>query len=135
MKAMWALINTLQFIVTMAAWQIPYSDLCLTVLYNLRKMVFGEVFDDFDFAGAFKEKLGLSSESTAVQDRVGTERFGPSNILENFGSTLLIVSICVIFICLTIIVVQYLMKRYNASEKWKKRAEELKKMIFYNSMI
>lgn len=132
---MWTLINALQFIVAMSLWQIPYPDLIQTILFNLKKIAYGEMFDNFDFARALKEMLGLKIEPKSFENRIGMERFGSENLVENIGFTLIFITICIILICSTIIGLIYCIKRCRASEKWKERAQKLKNMVFFNPLI
>ena len=54
---MWILINALQLIVFMGIWQILYPDFLKVVLAELRRVSWGEYFDDLEIARRTSELL------------------------------------------------------------------------------
>ena len=54
---MWILINALQLIVFMGIWQILYPDFLQVVLAELRRVSWGEYFDDLEIGRRTSELL------------------------------------------------------------------------------
>lgn len=102
----------------------------------MKKIAFAEYFDDIGIGSAISEFFGFpSKEDAGPEERVGDERLGSSDILENFGSTLLIA--LAVFIALVILLTMAicLCRRINLSAKNQERLQKLKRTIFYNPII
>ena len=74
-------------------------------------------------------------ESSSVGEKVGDERLGSSNIMGNFGLTLLIISTVLLVLVLLVLLGSYIIKRTGYSGKVKQRLEQLKKSLFFNLLI
>ena len=59
---MWILINALQLIVFMGIWQILYPDFLQVALAELRRVSWGEYFDDLEIGRRTSELLWDSPE-------------------------------------------------------------------------
>ena len=105
----------------------------------LSTVTLGEFIDEADFVNDLKQAIGLSPNETdeeAATEKMGTERLGRKNILDNLGLTLLIFSGIFILIILIVILLVYAKKKCkNLSQKNKERVEKLKLSIFWNPII
>ena len=52
---MYSLINALQFVVTMVIWKISFGNTLRIILFQLRKVVLGEFFDDMDIGNTLAD--------------------------------------------------------------------------------
>ena len=49
-KAMWALMFVAQFLAFIGVWQIAYPDLLRITLYEVKRIILAEFFDDLAFS-------------------------------------------------------------------------------------
>ena len=60
--SMWALINTLQFMIYIGKWMIVYPDVIDIVLSELSRITQNEFVDDYDIGRKFMELLQIETE-------------------------------------------------------------------------
>ena len=83
---------------------------------ELKRIAFGEFIDDIQIAQKVTNFFGISTDKgDEVDEKVGTERLGSSDIFKSFGATLVIVSIGVVLMILLLIGVIILFRKYKPS--------------------
>ena len=69
------------------------------------------------------------------EEKVGTERLGSSDVIENYGSTLILVSVIAVAFVIIVVLLVYICKKVNLSEKNQARLAKLKRSLFFNPFI
>ena len=135
---MWILINTVQFIVYMSLWQINFPQLLRIFFIELKRIVLAEFFDDLPIgewiADLFRTS-GFSEEPSSPEQQVGEERLGSKSPGSSLGVTFLIITFVFVILILIIGLIVLICRLTQFSDKNIERFENIKKAIFFNSMI
>ena len=80
----------------------------------------------------------LADEKSCDEEQTestGEERMGSTDLLSNFGVTMIILVIVIVFIMVTAVISSLLCRCIKLSEKYKKKVADFKSSIFFASPI
>ena len=136
---MWILINALQLVVFLGIWQILFPHFLKVVLFELKRVSWGEYIEDFEIVQYFNEQIWGSDEEEEIleagSDAIGIERLGSPNLFKNIGLSVIFMSLIFLLTAIMIALVDLCCRNKELSDKAKKRIEKMKREMKYNPLI
>ena len=118
LNAVWPLINTFQFVVFIALWNIKYPKYLRRVLHEMKRIALGEYLDDLELGDKFGGFFGVSESKDDVGDveKVGEDAEGDSkSFLDNFGVSFILFFIAFALLIAIVLFLVYYVKRAPCS--------------------
>ena len=109
LNKMWIFICAIQFIVYIGTWSIQYPEELRFLLYELKRVVNGEFFDDLPVGEYIKEHVLMCDsveETEFPQQKIGNDRLGEKDINCSYGPSFVAMTAILAVLILLILLLQ-----------------------------
>ena len=136
LKYLWNMVNLLQFEVFMILWQIRIPYKAEAFLKYIKLLALMEFIPSQWFIDSISETLGISCQENDQicddeEEKQGIEKLGTSNIIENMGIMLFLLSFIIILLGLVLVSRICMYKDY----RWYRRYMKIRQKFFWNIFI
>ena len=129
------LILTLQLLVQIVYWQVRLPELVYMVLYELKRMVQGELIDDLEISNQIVDFIGLEANDSNLVDRMNEQKkLSDLSLAVNYGVSNILFTLFFILIVITILVAHRISHQIK-KPSWTNRTDRWMRAIFFNSFI
>ena len=102
----------------------------------MKRIVFAEYFDHFDFGKKFQEWLGIeASDDEVTEEKLGSERFGSNDIFKSFGVTFILIAAFLVLLIAIFLFMYWICRKTKCSHISSEKVGKIKEKLLYNPLI